>query len=438
MEAHSQPKPKQKQNNAISVDVAMAGWGQLREDLEYIGNTNPIREVSLRSQVEGQLQQLNVDVGDQVKPGQILARLNDDLLLSEVNQAQAEKAAQRSQVISAQSEVNNAHIKVEQARLELQQAQANITRLESSLKANIEQARLEAEQTASDYARLSLLVQEGAIPEQQAEQAENRAKQAQQILLNQQASAEQQISQARTAAQTAAQILRSAAAQVAIEEQQVSAAQAQVSAQKALISQAKTRQSYSVLTSPIAGKVLQKFSEPGNLVQPGTEILRLGDFSLVKVIIEVSELQLNKIKIDQKVPVKLDAFPQKNLTGTVTRISPAADSTSRLIPIEITINNPAGTIGSGLLARVSFPQDSTRRIVIPETALQNDNTIFLIKKQGQKTKVQSRSVVIGNKSNGQVEILSGLSAGENYVTRSSKKLKENDIVRVSILSEIKK
>ncbi|WP_013323908.1 efflux RND transporter periplasmic adaptor subunit [Gloeothece verrucosa] len=433
-EADAQSKPRQPQNRSIAVDAAEAGLGKLRQDIEYTGNTTPVREVSLRSQVEGQLQQLNVDVGDEVKLGQILARLDDDLLLSAVNQAKAQKAAQRSQVVSAQSEVNDARIKVEQARLELQQASADITRLEASLKASIEQARLEAQQTAADAARLRLLANQGAIPEQQAEQAETKAQQAQQSLLNQQASASQQISQAKTRAQTNAQILRSAQAQVAIEQQQVSAAQAEVDAQKALINQAKTRQSYAVLTSPVTGKVLQKSSELGNLVQPGTEILKLGDFSRVKIMVEVSELQLSKIKIGQKVPIKLDAFPQENFSGIVTRISPAADPTARLVPIEITLNNPDVKIGSGLLARVSFPEDEPTKIVVPETALQDESTVFIIKGENQQTRVEARSVVVGNKANGQVEILSGLSAGERYVARSSQPLKEGSPVRLSVLS----
>lgn len=434
-QAEAQSQTRQQENRAIAVDVAVARVGQLGESREYTGNTVPFREVSLRSQVEAQLRQLNVDVGDEVQEGQILARLDDDLLLSGVNQAKAQKAAQRSEIIKAESEVNNALIQVEQARLELQQAQANITRLQTSLNANIEQARLDAEQKAADAARLTLLAQEGAISEQQAEQAQNQAQQAQQFLLNQQASTEQQISQAKTAAETAAKILRSAEAQVGIERQQVTVAQAELDAQKALIAQAQTRQSHSVLKSPITGKVLQKVTQTGNLVQPGTEILTLGDFSRIKVIIEISELQLGKIQIGKQVPVRLDAFPQENFTGIITRISPAADPTARLVPIEITISNPERKIGSGLLARVSISLSEQSHVIVPESALQDDSTVFLIRDEGEETRVEKRAVTVGNKSNGQVEIISGLAEGERFVVRSSQKLEDGSAVRISVLSE---
>lgn len=422
------------ENAAIAVDVALARPEKLHQELEYTGTTAPVREVSLRAQVEGQLQQLAVDVGDAVRHGEILARLDDNLLAGGVNQAKAEKAAQLSGVASAQSQVGDASIKLEQARLQFQQAQADVIRLQASLNASIEQARLEAQQTQADAARLSKLAREGAAAAQIAEQAHTKARQAQQILRNQQVDAERQISQAKTTAQTAAKIIRSAEAQVKIERQKVAASQAQVNAQRALITQAQTRQSYATLRSPLTGKVLQRLSEPGNLVQPGTEILKLGDFSRIKIVVEVSELQLSQVKLGQIVPVKIDAFGQTKFTGTVTQISPAADPKARLVPLEITLNNPQGNIGSGLLARVSFPQDEAKQIIVPETAMQENSTLFVIKKEGQRKKVEARAVTTGNKADGKVEILSGLSVGEGYVIRSSKPLRNGSIVEASALS----
>ena len=436
--AQPQPSSEKSRNRPISVEAAIARPQKLLTDLEYTGTTAPIREVSLRSQVEGQLQELKVDVGDAVQSGQILARINDDLLLGAVNQAKAEKTAQRSGVLTAKSQVGDALTKVEQARLQLQQAEADILRLQTALNARTEQARLEVQQTKADALRLKQLAQEGVTPEQQAEQAQTRFQQAQEILRNQKSSAEQQLSQAKTTAKTAAKILRSAEAQVEIEQQKVSAAEAQVSAQKAFITQAKTRQSYAVVRSPFAGKVLQKSSEPGNLVQPGTEILKLGDFSRLKINVQVSELQLSRLKLQQTVPITLDAFPDQELTGIVTRISPAADPSSRLVPIEITLNNPGAKIGSGLLARVNFSQNRANNIVVPESALGKDSSVFIVKKSGEKTTVEARPVSIGKKANGKVEILSGLSEGETYVVRSSKSLQDNSPINLSVLSETEK
>lgn len=410
--ADAQPQPAQgsQTDTATAVDVVVARTGTLQEDVLYTGTTAAVREVSLRPQVEGKLLSLNVDVGDAVEQGQVIARLDDALLVAAVVQAEAELAARRSEVARAETEVSKARTDVQEATLKLQQLQA-------------------------DAARLEGLANEGAVSRQSAEQK-------------------------RTEAQTAEQALRSAQVQINTEQQAVAAVEGRVTAQKAIIAQAKERLSYAVLNAPISGVVTQRLSEAGNLVQPGTELLKIGDFSQVKIVVDVSELELANIRTGQSVGVVLDAFPKEEFNGTITQISPAADPVARLVPVEITISNRGGKIGSGLLARVSFSGNQKERVIIPETALQaagrergnstakppgetnNSNrqksqqaTIFVIKEEGEKTTVESRKVQIGEKANKQVEIITGLQAGERFVARAGKPLKDGDPVRLSILSE---
>ncbi|MBE9191700.1 efflux RND transporter periplasmic adaptor subunit [Gloeocapsopsis crepidinum LEGE 06123] len=396
-EASAQQRQSGENSQTTPVDVAIAQNGRLTEPPEYTGTTAPAREVSLRSQVTGQVLNVTVDIGDRVNQGQTVARLDDALLVSAVNQAEAELAGLRAAVARAQNQVSNAQAQVERSRLELQQAQA-------------------------DLVRQQRLLQEGAVPAQQAEQA-------------------------RTEAQTAAQILRAAQEQVRTEQQAVAAAQSQVTAQQAVVAQARRQQSYARLTAPIAGRVMQRLTEVGNFVQPNTEIVRIGDFSRIQVNVEVSELELASIRQGQNVTVRLDAFPEENFTGQVSRISPAADQTARLIPIQVVIPNNNGQIGSGLLARVQFETEAIQRVVIPQTALspntaqgsrqqEQENTIFVVS-EGTATEgtVTARSVNIGESANGQVEILSGLQPGERFVARSGGTLTDGATVRFSILSE---
>lgn len=369
------------------VDVAIARIGSLGDAPEYTATTAPDQEVLLRPQIEAQLLNLNVDVGDAVKRGQVLARLDDSLLVSAVNEAEAELAAQSAEVAQAQAQVNDALARVDAARLELQQA-------------------------AADAARQQQLFRQGAIAAQSAEQSQ-------------------------TLARTSAQTLRSAQQQVRVAQRTVTATQRRVTAQQAVVVQAQKRLSYAVLTSPISGVVLEKLTEPGNLLQPGGEVLRLGDFSRVKVVVQVSELELANIQVGQTVQVRLDAFPNQQLQGEVRRISPAAEPTARLIPVEVIIPNRNGRIGSGLLARVSFSQQGQEIIVVPQTALpdRSSRTLFIVTGNGEQSKVAARSVTLGKRANGQVEILSGLKVGERFVARSGKPLKDGDQVRLSIISE---
>lgn len=417
----------------VAVNVAIASIGNVQEELEYTGTTQPYREVSLRSQVQAQLLDLTVDVGDPVSQGQTLARLNSAVQTATVAEAQAEVAALAAEVADAGTQVSDARTQVTRAATELQQARA-------------------------DFNRLRFLAQQGAISAQEAEQA-------------------------RTAVTTAEATLRSTQEQVRSRQQRVVAAQQRVEAQRAVVAQQQQQQSFTTLVSPVTGSVLERTSEPGNLVQAGNEVLRLGDFSQVKAVVQVSELELGNIRPGQTVEVRLDAFPQQTFRGRVSRISPAADPVARLIPIEVTLPNPDGRIGSGLLARVIFNQQTNRtRVVVSESALQinqstrggqpsqsnppsasnsaspnsdrppsipsqtpsqpNNNpnlprdigTLFVVTESDSTPKVTSRSVTLGRRGDGLVEIISGIEDGDRYITRSSRPLKNGDPIRPSILS----
>jgi HlyD family secretion protein len=402
-DAGAQTKPPgAERTQATAVDVAIAATVPLVSTREYTGTTQPFQEVAIRAQAEGQMRQLNVDVGDRVKIGQILARIDDSLLNAATAEAAAELASRRMEIGQIQAQVSDAQTQVEQTRLQLQQAEF-------------------------DAARYSSLAAAGAISQQQAEQS-------------------------RTQARTAAQVLRSAQAKVRVQQQSIAVATSRITAQQAVVNQQQQRRAYAMVMSPISGVVLTRSTEQGNLVQVGNELLRLGDFSQAKVTVQVSELDLTNVRLGGDVKVRLDAFPTEQFSGKVTQISPAANPTSRLVPVEMTIPNPTGRVGSGLLSRVSFTQTAVDRVVVPISALQEDRanakptgannpapkrtkgTLFVIQRDGEQAKVNARAVALGQQIDGKVQIISGLNPGERFVARSGKPLKDGDSVRLSILS----
>jgi RND family efflux transporter MFP subunit len=373
----------------VNVDVATVTLDVPTTVTEYIGTTKPFQEVSIRSQVEGKLVSLNVDVGDRILSGELIASIDDSLQIASVNKAKADLLALESELAQAESKVNNARIQVEKIKVELRQAE-------------------------NDAARFIKLAQDGAISQKEAENYQTLAKIAQKNLKSDQE-------------------------QITIEQKVVTALLARITAQKSVIAQEQQLQSYSRLFSPINGIVLAKMTEIGNLITPTTEIIKIGDFSQVKITVPVSELELGNLNLGQIAEVKFDAFPNQSFAAKLTTIDPIVDTNNRKVNLELTLDNPDNRIGTGLLARVKFNAQTKQKIIIPESALnqnQDVNYIFLIKnQQEEQALVEKQTVEIGNVINGKVEILNGLQVNEQFVVNSSQPLQNGDRVNLSVLSE---
>ncbi|WOD38198.1 efflux RND transporter periplasmic adaptor subunit [Nodosilinea sp. E11] len=386
VEPTDQAQPER--DSGVVVDVAVAEAADAGGRV-YTGTTRPARQVSLRSQAEGRLLSLTRDVGDVVQQGQVVGTLDNVLLQTAVGEAQAELAARQFEVTQAEAELADIRTSIEDSRVRLQQA-------------------------SNDAQRLQTLADQGAVAAQAAEQAQ-------------------------TTVRTAEQALASSQEQVRTRQQAVSAAQQRVEAQRSILRETQQRLSFANLTASLSGVVLERVAEPGDLVLPGEAVLTLGDLSAVLVVIEVADSNLSEFSVGQSVEIEIDAFANETFTGQVTRISPVADSTSRQLPVEITVANPGGRIGSGLLARVTSAGSQANAVVVPEDALGNaeeaEDQIFVVTEADGLSVVEARTVQVGDRADGQVTILAGLAPGEQYVVRSSQPLAGGQTVELSLTSE---
>ncbi|HHP7230164.1 MAG TPA: efflux RND transporter periplasmic adaptor subunit [Xenococcaceae cyanobacterium] len=389
--AQEEQSPDSESKTITTVDVVTAAPESLGTTQEYIGTTQPTTELSLRSQVAGTLTSLAVEVGDQVTKGQVIGQIDDRLLLSVVQQEQSELASLESELTKTKIEVKNAEIKVQEASVRLKQAE-------------------------NDRVRYQNLAQQGLISQQEAESFA-------------------------TAAEVAQKAVLLAEEAVKVAQQDVTSAIGRVAAQKSVIAESRQRQAYTQLIAETTGIVTQKVSEPGNLVQEGEEILKIGTFDPIQVVVLVSELDLDHVGVGQTVAVKLDAFPESNFVGRVKRIAPVANVATRQIPIEIVIANSQTKIKGGLLTRVSFKASDTPQIAIPETAIiqqEGKNYVFVLAEtntQQRKAIVTKRQIQLGDRAKQKVAILQGLQSGEQIVLRSSQPLNDGETVGLSIISE---
>lgn len=375
-----------------AVDVIKVTREFLNKSREYIGTTEPTKQIVLRSQAEGQILSLKVDVGDKVSQGQVIAQLDDTLLKAALYKAEAELASLQSAVIEAEADVISAQ-------------------------AQVKSDQIRFAQTEVDANRLKELYDDGAIAKRDVELAVTEAK-------------------------TAKQSVKASESQVKVKKATVETAKGRIISQKAVIQEEKKRLIFTQIKAPSSGYVLERMTEQGNLIQPGGEIIRIGDFSQVKVNVAVSELELQNLKLGKTVNVNLDAFPQENFTGIINRISPAANQESRQIPLEILLSNQDQKISSGLLARVTFSNNENPPILIPESALKIENprgnklsnTVFVLDNINGNEQVMTRQVTMGENKNGKVEILSGLNSNDRLIVRSTGKLENGQTVRLSAIS----
>lgn len=382
-------------NPGIAVDVQEVRVGTLLPPVEVLGTTAPVREVMVRARSDGRLEHLSVGVGDTVEAGEEIARLETDLLEQTLQEASAALAAVRAEAASAATAV--------------QEAQHTLT-----------QAQTEAERYAQLAAR-------GLVSRQEAEQ---------------------RLTQARTAAE-----------RLQSQNALLQAARERVSAQEALVEQARERLSYGTIVSPMAGSVMEELTDPGNVLQSGDGIVRVGNLRQVEVLASVSELDLARVTLGSTVPVRLDAFPQAVWYGEVIRISPQADPVSRLVPLRILVPNPDGTLSAGLLARVEIAAAGDPRVIVPVSALHDDSrsggagaykapaaarggeaapepaTLFVVQETPDGPVARERRVTVGRDADGQVEVLTGLQEGERVVVRSARPLTTGAPLRLSAISQ---
>lgn len=202
-------------------------------------------------------------------------------------------------------------------------------------------------------------------------------------------------------------------------------------AAKAELDQIRTRLGYATIAAPSAGVVTEKRVEAGDIVANQSRLFTIADLSTMVVRVQVSELDVVSVAPGDAVQVALDAYPGEELVGRVRRVFPSADPTTRLVPVEVAIEDEAARLARpGFLARVTFALGTHENVLlVPASALLGDErsqSVFVVA-DGKATR---RDVTTGLISKGMVEVVSGLTAAESVVVVGNTTLQDGATVRV--------
>jgi membrane fusion protein, copper/silver efflux system len=171
--------------------------------------------------------------------------------------------------------------------------------------------------------------------------------------------------------------------------------------------------------TPVDGIVMKIGVREGQFVTPATELYMIADLSKVWVYADIYEYELPWVQIGDTAKIKLSGIPGKQFEGRLDYIYPYAESKTRTIKARFVFDNPEQLLKPNMFAEVQiYAGKKIDAIVIPDAAIVRSGTrtqVFIVRGKG---KFEPRIVRLGIASEGYVQVLEGLSAGEEIVTSS--------------------
>jgi membrane fusion protein, multidrug efflux system len=236
-----------------------------------------------------------------------------------------------------------------------------------------------------------------------------------QALIGEQAVSQQEVDQTRS--------------QAAIGVANVHAAQASIAAQAATVHQLEELKGFARITAPFAGIITARNIDRGNLVMPGTAsgkpLYTIAITNPLRAFVQVPQPFAPGIKVGAPVAVRVRQYPGRDFPAKVTRFSGGIDPTTRTLTVEAQVANDGGELFPGAYADVTLTTSLAHGVaVIPVAALVFDAQGTRVATVDASSKVHFVPVVVGRDLGQEVEIVSGLSGGEDVIATPSASLTE--------------
>ena len=186
----------------------------------------------------------------------------------------------------------------------------------------------------------------------------------------------------------------------------------------------------SLINSPLKGTVKTRFVKVGEFVRKGDRLAEILEVDRILVKVNIPEQEILQINIGQKVDIVLYILENKKFEGQVKKIGLEADASNRTFPVEIEVDNRERELRPGMLARVTFTQrvDQDQVVVPRHTIMERDSgRIVYVVDNG---KAFQREVSIGISQREKVQILMGLSKGEQLVVEGHTKLTDGEEINI--------
>ena len=415
--------------------------------IEASGTVVPIQSVNISPKNPGTITQLYVEQGDEVRKGQILARMDSDDIQARIAQARANISQATAQLAEAKAgsrpqEISQARARVAQVRAELAAAQrGNRPQEISQAQFQVAAAKARTDLAQRRVGRYRKLYQEGAterdtldqyISEANTSQANLREAQ-KRLSLIRSGSRREDITRLRASfdeASSALKLLEAGSRPEVIAQRQanVNAAQAQLQAEKVNLED-------TIIRAPFSGTITQKYANIGAFVTPTTSASTSASATSssivalaqgLEVVANIPEGDIDAIRTGQKVKIVADAFPDKIFQGQVRLIAPEAvvESGVTLFKVKVAINTGKDKLQSGLNVDLTFlGEELENALVVPTVTIVTEDGEQGVLVPDEKNKPKFQKVTIGSQIGNETQVLEGLEPDDRVFTSPPKEYK---------------
>ena len=376
------------QPTVVDVTTAPAIVRELPRFYEATGSLTGDEQTDVAPSVAGKVVAVGVELGSFVKRGQTIVRLDD---------------------VDAKLRVQQAQAQLEQAKAALRQAEEKVgIRPGQSFDLNrvpeVANARVALGLAEANFKRSEKLIESGDISRS---------------VYDQQKAQRDQLREVYEAALSLARQNNAA----------VMTARANVANAESQLNLARRSLSYANVFSPIDGYVAERTADLGEYVSPTGKIATIVRINPLRVRIDIPEQAIPTVTVGQSVSVTTSAWPDRNFSGRIARISPNVTPASRTLTVEAEIENNSGVLKPGQFATVRILQARAEAaLLVPARAVRTEagvSRVFVIKDGYARERV----VQMGQSEGDLVEIKTGIVADENVATSNIELLSDGIAVR---------
>jgi HlyD family secretion protein len=377
--------------SAVSVEAATAQIEPITEHVQTDAVLAPVAQAAISPKITAPVKKFYVQRGSHVKAGELLATLeNRDLQAAVTDNHGTFDAADATYETEVKAQVPEDYQKAE---LDLAQAKANL-----DLNQSIVTSRKQ-------------LFAEGAIPGRDLDTAQATLVQAQATY-----------DAAAKHLESMKQVSRAAA---------LKAAKGQFESAEGKYQGAEAQLSYSEIRSPIAGVVTDRPLFAGETAAAGAPLITVMDTRALLAKIHLSQAQAQILSVGDPATVDVPGLPQP-VDGKITLVSPALDPGSTTVEIWVRLENRKGVLRPGTAVHVNVAgRRVAKALVVPSAALvvasSGKSTVMVVGSDGA---AHQTAVTTGISDNGETQILSGLSAGQQVVTTGAAAMDDGTKVKV--------